>query len=57
MFSVYFNDNSAEGHKQGNPKSRSNPNGQKETQFGAHRLQGQVGSLRKSTSKLFLAGL
>lgn len=30
MSVVYFKDNSAERHKQGNPKSRSNPNGQKE---------------------------
>lgn len=57
MFSVYFKDNSAERRKQGNPKSRSNPNGQRETQFGAHSLQRQIGPLMKTTSKPFSRGL
>lgn len=57
MFSVYFKDNSAERRKQGNPKSRSNPNGQRETQFGAHSLQRQIGPFMKTTSKPFSRGL
>lgn len=57
MFSVYFKDNSAERRKQGNPKSRSNPNGQRETQFGVHSLQRQIGPFMKTTSKPFFHGL